>query len=341
MDRSAKGGGSRTDTGVWVAGVDVGGTGVRIALARLGPDGRPRPAARTDLAVATRTGPGGVDAGALLDVLLPALDALLAGGGDRRGPGGVRALALGATGMVALGRDLAARLPGPLAARSGACRLVLASDAVCAYAGALGAGPGVVVAAGTGLVALGTGPAGGWRRADGWGHLLGDCGGGAWIGRAALDAALRWHDGRDGGSAALLARAAGRYGPPEGWPAVFQGPDRAALLAGLAPEVAAAAAADPAAAAVLDRAADEIAGTAAAVAAGAAARRIALTGRLFELPGLRDAVAARLTRRLPDVLLPAPDGDPLLGALRLAAAAARGNLPWPEQPPLLRVLACT
>lgn len=33
------------------------------------------------------------------------------------------------------------------------------------------------------------------RRADGWGHLLGDCGSGAWIGRAGLEAAPRAYDG--------------------------------------------------------------------------------------------------------------------------------------------------
>jgi N-acetylglucosamine kinase-like BadF-type ATPase len=76
---------------------------------------------------------------------------------------------------------------------------------VTAYAGALGQSPGGVVAAGTGLIALGT-DLDTRRRADGWGHLLGDCGGGAWIGRAGLEAALRAHDGRAGGSRPLLER---------------------------------------------------------------------------------------------------------------------------------------
>ncbi|WP_328971708.1 BadF/BadG/BcrA/BcrD ATPase family protein [Streptomyces sp. NBC_00239] len=356
---------------VWVAGVDVGGTGVRVALARLdGDGGGPAVVARTDIAAATRTGPGGIDARALLDTLLPACGRLLA----ETGAPAVRTLAVGATGMVALGRDLAARLPGPLARITGAERLVLASDAVCAYAGALGARPGVVVAAGTGMIALGTDLATGWRRADGWGHLLGDCGGGAWIGRAALDAALRAHDGRDGGSAPLLARVTDRFGPPAGLPAVFQGSDRAALLASIAPDVGEAAAADPVAAGILARAAAEIAGTAAAVASAVtrpdsdsgpgsgadsgpgsgadsgpgsgggpgadpgAGPRIALTGRLFELAGLRAAVADRLTDAVPGVRLRPAEGDPLLGALRLAAAD--GGPPWPTGAPWLQVIRC-
>lgn len=90
-------------------------------------------------------------------------------------------------------------------------RLALAADAVTAYAGAVGQLPGAVVAGGTGMIALGTDLTS-WRRADGWGHLLGDSGGGAWIGRAGLDAAMRAHDGRRGGSAPLLARLEAVFG---------------------------------------------------------------------------------------------------------------------------------
>ncbi|GAA4986197.1 BadF/BadG/BcrA/BcrD ATPase family protein [Kitasatospora paranensis] len=321
-----------------VAGVDVGGTGVRVALARPDGTGGLTPAARTEITAPTRTGARGIDAGALLAVLLPALEGLLA----ETGAGTVDTLAVGATGMATLGADLAARLPEPLARRSGAHRLVLAADAVAAYAGALGERAGVVVAAGTGMIALGTDLATGWHRSDGWGHLLGDCGGGAWLGRAALDAALRAHDGRPGGSTALLARAVERFGPPEGFPAAVQlRPDRAALLASLAPAVAdCAVAGDPVAVGILDRAAEEIAGTAVAAAAGLDAPSIALTGRLFELPGLRAAVAGRLAALLPEGRLHPSEGDPLMGALRLAAAVDRGASPWPEVPPLLRLISC-
>ncbi|MEV7611863.1 BadF/BadG/BcrA/BcrD ATPase family protein [Streptomyces sp. NPDC089799] len=322
--------------GVWVAGLDVGGTGLRLALARLDGHGGARTAASVAIGAATRTGPHGIDAGTLLGLVLPALDGLLA----EAGADAVEVVAVGATGMASLGEDLAARLPGPLAERAGARRLVLAADAVAAYAGALGVRPGVVVAAGTGMIALATGPAGGWRRADGWGHLFGDGGGGAWIGRAAVDAALRAYDGRSGGSVLLLDRVVELYGAVAGLPAVFQRrPDRAGLLAALAPAVAGAAAAgDGVAAGILARAAEEIADTAAAAAVGLTAPRISLTGRLFDLAGLRAAVSARLAERVPGVRPHVPDGDPLQGTLRLAAAAVAGPMPWPEGAPLLRVL---
>ncbi|MCB5183298.1 BadF/BadG/BcrA/BcrD ATPase family protein [Streptomyces antimicrobicus] len=328
--------GTAPGVGDRVVGVDVGGTGVRTALARLDPQGRPRVVAEVERPVPARTGPRGIDAEALLETLLPGLDVVLRRGGARS----VAAVAVGATGMASLGADLAERLPGPLSARCGTGRLVLAADAVAAYAGALGARPGVVVAAGTGMIALGTDLATGWRRADGWGHLLGDCGGGAWIGRAALDAALRCHDGRPGGSAALLALVVGRFGPVGGLPAAFQlRPDRAGLLASLAPAVAAARAeGDPVAAGILRRAAEEMADTAAAAATGLDRPAFALTGGLFEMAGLREEVGELIGARLPGAGLRRSEGDPLLGALRLAAGAARGELPWPVGAPLLRLV---
>ncbi|NUT33119.1 MAG: ATPase, partial [Hamadaea sp.] len=75
-------------------------------------------------------------------------------------------------------------------------RVLLAGDVVTAHAGALDLGPGVVLAAGTGAIALGIDPDGTQRQADGWGFLCGDAGGGFWIGRRGLDVALRGHDGR-------------------------------------------------------------------------------------------------------------------------------------------------
>jgi N-acetylglucosamine kinase-like BadF-type ATPase len=173
------------------------------------------------------------------------------------------AVAVGAAGMATLGDGLRAELPGALAAELGVRRLALAADGVTAYAGALGQRPGAVVAAGTGMIALGT-DLGTWRRADGWGHLLGDCGGGAWIGRAGLDAAMRAYDGRRGGSAALLALAEERFGPVAGLPArIYPRTDRPAVLASFAPDVARAALDDSVAAGILREAAAHIAEAAA------------------------------------------------------------------------------
>ncbi|MFB8239160.1 BadF/BadG/BcrA/BcrD ATPase family protein [Kitasatospora purpeofusca] len=346
----------------WVIGVDVGGSGIRVGAAPAGRPVDPAGVRTVGAAAAARVSAsaGGQDARALLDRLLPALDALVGGLPDGAGIG---AVAVGATGMALLGRDLAARLPGPLARATGARRLVLAGDAVTAYVGALGTAAGVVVAGGTGLVAIGLRPGGGWCRADGWGQLLGDCGGGAWIGRAGLEAALRAQDGRNGGSPVLLAAAERHYGPVAGLPAALQPrPDRAALLAEFAPAVVAAAEEGcPVAAGLLRRAGEEIAAsaTAAAAAAGRAEPRLALTGGLFRLDPLRRATLDALAVRLPAARPGPPDGPPLLGALRLAVAAsaavststvstsvvstapvstAAAGFPWPLDPPLLAVL---
>ncbi|MBT2382484.1 ATPase, partial [Streptomyces sp. ISL-11] len=172
-------------------GIDSGGSGIRIALAPARGDG---PSLTWSSPAPAVVGERGVDARDLLDRILPAARALLARAGTRH----CEAVCVGAAGMATLGADLHAVLPGALREALGTRRLALATDAVTAYVGALGQRPGAVVAAGTGMIALGTDltPGGGWRRADGWGHLLGDCGSGAWIGRAGLEAAMRAHDGR-------------------------------------------------------------------------------------------------------------------------------------------------
>ena len=102
----------------------------------------------------------------------------------------------------------------------------MTSDAVLAHAGALNGEPGVVLIAGTGVVALAIDANGALRTADGWGPWLGDEGGSTWIGSAGLRTALRAHDGR-GPSTALLDAARVRFGAPETWPAQLT--DAAAL----------------------------------------------------------------------------------------------------------------
>src|SRR6185295_6497869 len=114
---------------------------------------------------------------------------------DALGLDGVDEVVVGAAG--ALAAPEAARELGEALLRSlPAARAAVTSDAVLAHAGALGGEPGVVLIAGTGVVALAIGADGALRTADGWGPGLGDEGGGAWIGASGLRAALRAHDGR-------------------------------------------------------------------------------------------------------------------------------------------------
>jgi len=79
-------------------------------------------------------------------------------------------------------------------------RTLVTDDAHIALAGATAGEPGLVVIAGTGSIALGRGayegnPVGRTARAGGWGYLFGDEGGGFWIARQALRAALGWEEG--------------------------------------------------------------------------------------------------------------------------------------------------
>ncbi|MET4924231.1 BadF/BadG/BcrA/BcrD ATPase family protein [Streptomyces sp. PSRA5] len=326
-----------------VLGVDSGGSGLRVALGTADAPTGGEPTVRTiGTAVSTepvRTGPSGIDPDHLLEQLLPAVETLLARAGtDTDTTEAPMAVAIGAAGMATLGDGLRAELPAALESALGVRRLALAADAVTAYAGALGQRPGAVVAAGTGMIALGTDLTD-WQRADGWGHLLGDCGGGAWIGRAGLESAMRAYDGRRGGSAALLSRMEAVFGPASRMPGVvYPRTDRPAVLASFAPEVARCAAHDPVAAEIVNEAARQIADAAVAVCPQTEGCEVALTGGLFKMGDpLLVPLRAELAERLPHATPVSAEGDPLAGALRIAAALATGSLRLPCDGRLLSV----
>lgn len=72
----------------------------------------------------------------------------------------------------------------------------LDTDVVAAHAGAFSGQPGIVLSAGTGAICFGADEYGEKYYADGWGPLIGDEGGGYWIGIEALRAVCRSLDGR-------------------------------------------------------------------------------------------------------------------------------------------------
>lgn len=143
----------------------------------------------------------------------PPMNALLSEGFMDRlaeliGAAGATAAGVGMPGVRA--PATAARLGAELARRAG-CPVRVTGDGETACLGAFGGAPGVAVFAGTGSGAMGY-DGERWARAGGHGFLLGDEGGGYWIGRAAASAALRFTDGM-GGSARLrdaVVEAAGR-----------------------------------------------------------------------------------------------------------------------------------
>lgn len=67
-------------------------------------------------------------------------------------------------------------------------------DMVIALHAAFDGGPGVVVIAGTGSIAYGRNERGETARAGGWGPAISDEGSGDWVGRAAVQLAMRAHD---------------------------------------------------------------------------------------------------------------------------------------------------
>lgn len=251
-----------------------------------------------------------------------AADAIAAALADAGVSGSDRLLAAGLTG---LGEDPAAAgaVVAALRSRLGVGRVRLAGDLVTAYVGALGAAPGVVVAGGTGAVALAVADAERRVRVDGWGYLLGDDGSGFAIGRAGLRAACAHVDGR-GGSAALAERAVQRYGPLGELPArLHAASDPAGLMAQFVPDVAdAAAAGDRVARTQLTDAAAALAHTAATAARRAFGQEavpvVAWTGGLFALDLLREAFGDAVAQRLPETVVTPPHGTALDGAVALA-----------------------
>ncbi|MFF6978590.1 N-acetylglucosamine kinase [Streptomyces sp. NPDC008343] len=308
--------------------VDSGGSGLRVVVGTVGRGATARRESREPV----RTGDRGIDPGHFMEQLVPMVRALMAEAGVDRLDAG----AVGAAGMASLGDALRAELPGALRREFGIRRVALAADAVTAYVGALGPRPGAVVAAGTGLIAIGTDLTN-WRRADGWGHLLGDCGSGAWIGRAGLEAALRAYDGRPGGSAGLLARAEELFGPVRSLPGkLYPRPDRPAVLASFAPQVAACADGDPVAADILRAAARHMADSAAAVCPTTGEPQVALTGGLFKMGDpLVVPLQEELAKRLPTALTVPAAGDPLDGSVRIATDLATDALTLPSDEAML------
>lgn len=203
----------------------------------------------------------------------------------------------------------------------------IVGDGEAAFHDAFGAGPGILLIAGTGSIAWGRAADGRTARAGGWGQALGDEGSGYALGLAGLRAVARAHDGRGPDTAlteALLA-ATGVGAPEEliGWVARA---DKAAVAA-LAPRVAAAAAAgDAVAAAIVRQAAGELAAHVAALherlGPWPGTVSVAFSGGLLAPGGpLRAVVAAEVCRLGAGLRLREERVDAARGAAALARAA--------------------
>ncbi len=298
-----------------VLAVDLGKTGCR---ARLWIDGEATSAEGPGAPGLAAPQGAALALGAILQVAAPLIRAA--------GLARLEAVGVGAAGALAhplaaqeLARQLCAALP--------AGRAAVASDATTSHAGALGGGPGVTLAIGTGAVALAVDASGEMRRSDGWGPWLGDEGSGAWLGLNGLRAVLRAHDGR-GPPTILADAAAARFGPLPSLAAQMESdanPPR--LAASFAADVAAAAErSDPVAVALLGQARVALeCAVRSVVPEGAIGVKLAVTGGLA-------AVDAGLVRPLLDRLGPTaapvdPLGTSLDGARHLALDAGTVHEP--------------
>lgn len=217
-------------------------------------------------------------------------------------------------------------------------RTVVVNDALVALVAGAGEHAGVVIVAGTGSIAYGRDAEGRAARAGGWGYLLGDEGGGFWIGRAALSAVVRQFDHR--GPATLLTDLVLKQmqlsTPAEVIHAIYDRGIQRHAIAGLAGVVQRAMdAGDAVAGQILDRAASELAAAAASV-----VMRLGMRGDVFPtilaggmftgIPSLVTSVTTRLSEVAPRSEVRRLVIEPAHGAVSLAIAAARGGLTIPS-----------
>jgi N-acetylglucosamine kinase-like BadF-type ATPase len=200
-----------------------------------------------------------------------------------------------------------------------------------------GPGPGVVVISGTGSIAFGVSHRGLAARAGGWGPTLGDEGSGYWIGRRALEAVVRAADGR-GPSTTLTEKVLEYFSlsrPDLLVSEIYHQPHGRRTIASLGPDVdRARLEGDLVAGEIMSDAADELAKAAASV-----ITRLDMRGERFPIllaGGMlkrSEWLMAEVERRMAEVaprseVLPLME-EPVIGAVRLATAAATGQVRVP------------
>ncbi|GBD32835.1 N-acetylmuramic acid/N-acetylglucosamine kinase [bacterium HR33] len=199
--------------------------------------------------------------------------------------------------------------------------VLVTTDAAVALQSAFPEGPGIVLSAGTGSIAIGRNREGTVYRVGGWGRQFGDEGSAYSLARAGLAAVAKAEDGR-GPKTLLTARmleAAGKVSVEEliAWARLAR-PQR---VAALAPVVCRAAAEDPVASLLVQAAAAELAHHVEALRERLSdfAIPVALSGGLLvKGSAVRDALVARLKAAEPPVNLVDRGVDPASGALALA-----------------------
>ncbi|WP_127473245.1 N-acetylmuramic acid 6-phosphate etherase [Microbacterium sulfonylureivorans] len=297
----------RAAAGTHWLGLDIGASGFRIAL---------MDAARTIAHERGASRPAIVGDGVRVDAVVRELAGALRAIEARHEAVDIDGIVVGLAGVAHFPAFTAA-LARDLRTLTGARSISVASDIVPSFVGAVGFSPGAVLAAGTGAIAVGTDMRDIYRRVDGLGHLLGDRGAGAWIGRHALDAATGSMTSRPGSSEALMDALRIRFGDlDELVRELYGSTDRSAILASFVPSVIdVASAGDATADQILQDAAAELAHTLRAAGAGIAGPTVATGGLVAADSPMRERLA-RLIELTP-AAAPAEVGSALVArALR-------------------------
>jgi len=200
-------------------------------------------------------------------------------------------------------------------------RVFLAHDSVTGILGSIGIREGTMTAVGTGVVTLSVGPQL-LARVDGWGNLIGDCGSAYWIGRAALERALKAYDGRLSETKLSEILWDNFSHPEDAYVDLQSSPDRVSRIASFARKVIELALEDAAAMEIVRAAASEL-----ALSAFTAAKRsqvllsqepvFSYVGNVMRAEVLRSEFERRLSELVPKAIIQPPKGEPIDGVILL------------------------
>lgn len=256
--------------------------------------------------------------------LIPQLTAVASAVIDAHGAP-IDAMSFGVSGLTSAEADASALLAALGHVRPG--RVLLAHDSITSYLGALGDRAGAVVASGTGAVTLAVGATRA-ARVDGWGNIMGDAGSAYWIGREALEAVMRAHDGRAPATALTEVVRARWPQLEDAYIDLQSDPDRVSVVASLAAAVDAHAGADATAARIAQRAAGELANSAMSALErvsdpeGLDEEPVAAIGGVFRSELILSSFERVLTHGRARARLVPAVGDGLDGAARLTELSA-------------------
>jgi glucosamine kinase len=205
----------------------------------------------------------------------------------------------------------------------------LVHDSISGFLGTMGLNQGTVTAVGTGVVTLALGEKE-IARVDGWGNLIGDAGSAYWIGRAALEAAMRSYDGRIEKS--KLEKLLDNFShPEEAYIELQTDANRVSVIASFAKEVIELAENDSTAREIIQRAGAELAQSAAT-----AARRVGLleqpsprfswAGNVMKAELLKDSFIEALVGLVPTASFHEPIAEPIFGVALIPTLPADSPL---------------